>query len=371
VHAVLQHTLSTHVSPELQSCGCAQNPPWPASGSHIPPGLQCADTSQPPSSRHIVGQVGVDWLCIELQNTAGYGPHELASSPAQPESSATVAVPHWFCAEHVPSTRVPWHVLAVLHTGAWSYALQSLSAAQQSPLAQQNPFWQWPLWHSAESWHTPPFASSGTQLPPPLQYAFASHSASLVHASRHAGAVCVDEPVQYTGSYGPQFDASVDDVHAESSSTSSSVTQMFAWHAATSASPSHADGDVHTGGVEYEPGQSVASAQQSPLAQQNPFWQCPLWHRWSSVPHAAPSGRSCTHCWPTGLHHPPGSHCPWPVQIVGHTGGVWFPAPVQYTLSHHPQSFASTVDVHAESSATMPSVVHTLFALHTASPRLP
>jgi len=68
-------------------------------------------------------------------------------------------------------------------------------------------------------------------------------------------------------------------VHAASSSTSASVTQVLLWHAATSASPSHADGDVHTGGLEYDPGQSPASAQQSPEAQQNPFWQWPLWHR--------------------------------------------------------------------------------------------
>jgi hypothetical protein len=81
-----------------------------------------------------------------------------------------------------------------------------------------------------------------------LQYALASHSASLEHEVAHAGAVCVAEPVQNTGRYGPQSLASVPAVQAESLSTSGSVPQMLLLHVATSDSPSHADGEVHTGG---------------------------------------------------------------------------------------------------------------------------
>jgi hypothetical protein len=82
-----------------------------------------------------------------VHTVAGYGPQSDAWMPAQPESSSTVVVPHSFCALHAPSTRVPWHVPGVLHTGALSYALQSLSFAQQSPAPQQNPFWQWFDWY--------------------------------------------------------------------------------------------------------------------------------------------------------------------------------------------------------------------------------
>src|SRR5574338_177020 len=112
--------------------------------------------SQPLSLAQLEGHVGGDCAVALVQICAGYGPHALASMPAQPESSCTDAVVHWKVGEQTPSTRVPWQVPGVSHTGAWSYALQSFEAAQQSPLAQQKPFWQWPPWHSALSRQTPP-----------------------------------------------------------------------------------------------------------------------------------------------------------------------------------------------------------------------
>ena len=81
-----------------------------------------------------------------------------------------------------------------------------------------------------------------------MQYALASHSASLVHEVAHAGGVWVALPVQNTGRYGPQSLAWVPAVHAESLSTSWIVPHTLPTQVATSDSPSHAVGDVHTGG---------------------------------------------------------------------------------------------------------------------------
>ena len=75
--------------------------------------------------------------------------------------------------------------------------------------------------------------------------------------------------------------------------------------------------------------QSVAVAQQSPLAQQKPLPQWPLLQRASSAPQDWPSGRSAWQVWVCGLQNALASQSAWLLQVVGQAGGVWLTAPVQ------------------------------------------
>src|SRR5207244_3825649 len=120
----------------------------------------------------IDAHTGGGCACALVQSTDGYGPQSLATMPPQPLSSSTVVVPHSFAALHAPSTRVPWHVPVVTHTGGLSYALQSLSAAQQSPAPR------------------PPRSSSPFSAVPPSWSAQLATSASPSQADGdvHAGA---------------------------------------------------------------------------------------------------------------------------------------------------------------------------------------
>jgi hypothetical protein len=110
-------------------------------------------------------------------------------------------------------------------------------SAQQSPLAQQNPFWQWPLTHCESALQVSPSGSSGTHTLAALQYALASHSASDVQLSAHSGGFCTEPPVQVTDGYGPQVLATCPAAQAVSSATPIDVPHVLALHTATSRSP--------------------------------------------------------------------------------------------------------------------------------------
>jgi hypothetical protein len=94
-----------------------------------------------------------------------------------------------------------------------------------------------------------------------------------VHEVGHSGGICVTEPSQRMGRYGPHWFAVVAGVHAESSGTLSEVVHLLLTHCAMSAVPWQALGTSQLGAVEYAAGQSVSLAQQSPEVQQKPFWQ--------------------------------------------------------------------------------------------------
>src|SRR5688572_9234677 len=107
-----------------------------------------------------------------------------------------------------------------------------------------------------------PSGSSGTHTLAALQYAFASHSASAVQLSPHAGGSWTAPPTQTADGYGPQSLATLPAMHAESSATPVAVSHVLALHTAWSLSPWHVAGEVHTAAEEYCAGQSFSVAQQ-------------------------------------------------------------------------------------------------------------
>ena len=95
---------------------------------------------------------------------------------------------------------------------------------QQSPVAQQKPFWQWLLMHWLFALQASPLAPSDTHMPP-MQFALVSHCESFVQLVPHAGADCVADPLQKRSAYVPQAFARVPAVHALSSSISGDMLQ--------------------------------------------------------------------------------------------------------------------------------------------------
>jgi hypothetical protein len=119
-----------------------------------------------------------------------------------------------------------------------------LAVAQQSPLAQQNPFWQWPLSHWDDPLHVWPsgfFARHWLAS----QYALLSHWASLSHRAEHAGWLWSSPPLHDTAGYSPHSFATVAALHAESSGASSTVRHTKPVHAATSRLPWQDAGKSH------------------------------------------------------------------------------------------------------------------------------
>ena len=68
---------------------------------------------------------------------------------------------------HAGSLRVPWQLEGEVHEAASPYTApeQSLALAQQSPPAQQWPFWQWAAVQSLFSSQEPPSPTLGWQVP--------------------------------------------------------------------------------------------------------------------------------------------------------------------------------------------------------------
>jgi hypothetical protein len=120
---------------------------------------QYASASQSPSSAQEVAQVGACWSMAPVQNTDGYGPQSVASTELSQAVSSS-AVPLLEQTESPPQRvwpRTPWHAAGWEHTGTSDApAGQSASVWQQSPPAQQNPFWQWAEAQSETSSHVTP-----------------------------------------------------------------------------------------------------------------------------------------------------------------------------------------------------------------------
>jgi hypothetical protein len=107
---------------------------------------------------------------------------------------------------------------------------------QQSPFAQQNPFWQCPLvhaWFVVQAW---PFGTSAVQRPSE-QCAFASQSESFRQLSLQRIDGWSGSAVQRESALAPQVSA-ISPLHAESSSTllllqiafSQTASRRDPWH---------------------------------------------------------------------------------------------------------------------------------------------
>lgn len=158
LHVLVQHTSSTQVSDWHWPLTVHGSPGSKSSRQRVL--SQCAATSQSPSPVHELAHSAA-WfagcVCAPVQNTAGYGPQALASSPEQPESSATDWPPQvkfW----QMASCRVPWQVDGESQVEGRLYAPHCADVVQQSPLAQQTPWLQWLLSHCASREHDPPSA---------------------------------------------------------------------------------------------------------------------------------------------------------------------------------------------------------------------
>jgi hypothetical protein len=185
------------------------------------------------SFAHIARHWGATWLLVPVQKTGRYAPHALASVFAsQPESSCTITARHCLVAVHSASMRSPWQVTVSRHVaGSEKLSPQSPATEQQSPPAQQNPFWQCPETQSLASSHIPPSTTSGTQVP--SQWKPSMHSPSVAQLVAQLGAVWTSAPVQKRGVFGLQSRAWVSTPHAVSSGVGTLVPHIELAHVAS------------------------------------------------------------------------------------------------------------------------------------------
>jgi len=149
------------------------------------------------------------------------------------------------------------------------------------------------------------------------------------------------------------------------SSSALSEPQTLAVQVASVRAPWQLAGLSQVAGEEYPPGQLTASAQQSPEAQQKPFWQWSLTQsEFSSQP--LPSPRSA---WQLPSQWAPGSHSSSRLQEEAQTGVDWSWVSSQKTEGYSPQSLTIMVASQAVSSSAL-SDPQTL-AVQVASVRVP
>ncbi len=125
--------------------------------------------------------------------------------------------------------------------------LQFAAVAQQSPLPQQKPFWQWALEQSLDSSQGLPFGRSAVQVP--SQCASGSHSPSAVHDVGQVGAVWFTAPVQATGSQAPHWLAMTPVPQPESSARDALDPQTFVVQVASTRWPWQGAAVSQTGSV--------------------------------------------------------------------------------------------------------------------------
>ena len=106
---------------------------------------------------------------------------------------------------------------------------------QQSPLAQQNPFWQWAPAQSESSSQEVPLPWSGTQTA--SQWALAMHCESSVQAAAHTGGVWVSWPSQKRSGKAPQLRAIRPVVQPRSSLMGAVVPHWLLVHVASVRDP--------------------------------------------------------------------------------------------------------------------------------------
>jgi hypothetical protein len=126
--------------------------------------------------------------------------------------------------------------------------------------------------------------------------------------------------------YGPQVSLSWP-AQPESSSTLAVVHWKFAWQTPSTRVPWQVVTELQTDAWSSRL-QSLSAAQQLPLSQQKPFWQCAFWQALFLV-HAWPLGSSGTHA-PAALQYALASQSASETQLVGNDGrvgpgrvGVW------------------------------------------------
>ena len=109
-----------------------------------------------------------------------------------------------------------------------------------------------------------------------------------MHPVGQLGAVWELAPVHFTARKQPHSFATVEALQRLSSFNGSAL-QIELVQTASVRAPWHVAASWHEDGVVYEAGHDPATSQQSPDAQQNPFWQCVEIHAESPV-HGWPSG---------------------------------------------------------------------------------